>query len=665
MKNINIEDKNKFLLKNKTLLFAKEQLKSEFVGLDDVIDELIELIEPWYLFPNGQLRPQVINLFGMTGTGKTSLINRLFSILEMTSIIKFDTGEWVDKSDYQLSQIISSQFQKTDNDKNRPILIFDEFQLGRTITQDYSDIDRPNLRVIWELLDTGKFLINEDNWQSYELQTLYNKLNILIKNGLTARYGKITSKIEEWKVYFNQDVFTDEEKNHIIENYTIDALIPPNLIYILNELSTDFLSETEIKKYILTLETERDILTFVEKILVSGNKPVEYDFSDSIIFIIGNLDSAYGMSHNMDADVDADMLYEYTKKITITDIKNALSELYRPEQISRLGNSYLIYKSFSEDSYKKLIELELNKIIKKIKVKFDINIVFSETTKSLIYKEGVFASQGVRPIFSTITTLIETKIGKIVVDILKKDIIANDIYWDTNKQKTKFIIIINNKEKIEYKLNLKVDNLRKSKKDDIQALVGVHESGHVLCHVFAMNICPIVAVSKTINTGGFTRTETPDFESKQLLEQKLISLLGGYVAEKLIFGKENLTNGSFSDLQKTTELSLSIVKEYGMNGIPLQYAKSDFRVSNISVDDTDLDKVVEQIVKDAVKKTTEILTENIELLVEMGKYLTYNSKIDEKQIKRMVKKYGKWKVEKYKTKDTYYDYKNILMNYKK
>lgn len=663
MININKKDKEFFLDKSKLLNQAKNKLKQEFVGLDDVIDEIIEMIEPWVLFPDGQMRPQVINLFGMTGTGKTSLVNRMFELLNMPSVINFDTGEWVDKTEYQLSSNISTSMKKTLSENTRPILIFDEFQLGRTIDETGSEIDRPNLRVVWDLLDTGKFSVIEDNWQSFEIQTLYNKLNILIKNGLTAKHGKITSNKTNWELYFT-DSISDEEKDLIKKEYTLDPIIPLNMIYVLNECSNDFLSENELKKYILTLETEDDILKFVEKILVSSTKPVEYDFSNAIIFVIGNLDGAYQMSHNMDADIDADDLYEYTEKINISNIKSALNDLYRPEQISRLGNNYILYKSLNSKSYYKLIDLELNKIIEKIKNKFKIDIEFSNKTKELLYKEGVFATQGVRPIFSTITALIETKVSKLIVDSLKENIDINTVYWDTNRNKTKFVLTINNKIKKEYKLTLKVDSLRKSENDDIQALVGVHEAGHVICHVYDMNICPSVAVSKTLVPGGFTRTEKPSFETKKFLEQELVALLGGYAAEQIIFGEENLTNGSYSDIESTTELALEMIKEYGMNDMPLQYAKSDFRVSTKSLDDKNLDDDVEKIVKKALSRAKEILTDNIDLLINMGKFLTKNSKITDKQIKRMVKKYGSYDNPTYKTKDTYYNFKEILMNYK-
>ena len=665
MKKISKAEKEQILLKHDNLVDAQNQLKSEFVGLDSIIDELIELIEPWYLFPDGQFRPTIVNLFGMTGTGKTSLITRLFEILEMKSVLRFDTGEWVEKTEYQLSSTISGQIKKLNGENTQPVFILDEFQLGRTLDEQGSDIDRPNLRVVWDLLDSGKFSIVEENWQTVNLQMIYNKLYYLVEEkGLKAKKGKITKGLKQWKLYFEFDEkeLDEDDLAEMKEFYISNAIISPNDIYTLFDVNDTFLSEKELAKYLLTLNTEKDVLKFVETSLLNSSKAVEYDFSNSIIFIIGNLDGAYKMAYDLDADTDADTLHEYTKKITIPDIKDALSDLYRLEQISRLGNNYLVYRSFNRSTYKALISLELAKITQKIIDKFDIHIKFTDKTKDLIYREGVFASQGVRPVFSTITSLIETKVGRIIVDMLKDKVNTSTIIWDVDKKRNNFILTTDKKKEYKYELKLKVDSLRDSSGDDIQALVGVHECGHVLTSVYEMEICPEIAVSKTTRAGGFTQTNFPDWDTKKLLEKRLVMLLGGYVAEKLVFGEENLTSGSYSDLEITTHIALSMIKEYGMNGTPLQYSSPDFRVSGSYLDDKDLDIEVEAVVKEALRKTEKLLIENMDLLLQMGKYLSTHSKIETKKIKSMVKKYGVWDVPVYKTKDNYYDFKEILKN---
>ena len=61
------------IVKKKNLLAnAVTQLKNEFVGIDGIIDELADVILPWWLFPENQLRPLIINLWGMTGSGRNA-----------------------------------------------------------------------------------------------------------------------------------------------------------------------------------------------------------------------------------------------------------------------------------------------------------------------------------------------------------------------------------------------------------------------------------------------------------------------------------------------------------------------------------------------------------------------------------------------------------------
>src|ERR1044072_960 len=70
------------LLKRQKLNEGSLLLKKEFIGLDEIVSEVINLITPWYLFPDAQMRPTVINLWGLTGSGKTALVNRLVDLLD-------------------------------------------------------------------------------------------------------------------------------------------------------------------------------------------------------------------------------------------------------------------------------------------------------------------------------------------------------------------------------------------------------------------------------------------------------------------------------------------------------------------------------------------------------------------------------------------------------
>jgi len=622
-------------------------------------------VEPWYVFPDGQLRPTVINLWGMTSTGKTSLIIRLFDLLEMNSVLKFDTGEWVDKSDFQLTNKISNQVRQIKKDNTIPIFIFDEFQLGRTLDDMGGDIDRPQLRVIWDLFDTGKFSILEERWEVKSLIKIYAKLEYLLKDKkVVVKNGKVIKNKEAWDLIFSEDS-EDEIPNLDQQNKKNEEelFIPPYAIYNIKELSDNtFYSEAQLIEYLKTLDGD-ETLQFLEKIIELSIMPCEYNFSNSIIFVIGNLDDAYTDACNMNPDMDADTLYEHTSEIILSDIKNSLTFLYRPEQISRLGNNHIIYKSFNEQMYKDIITMEIVKIQNKIKDKFEIDITFDDSIHSLIYNEGVFPTQGVRPIFSTVSSLIESYIVRIIVDALKSKININIIDWKFVKNE--YHICLNKSKKIlKYPVQLKVDNIRQTKSDDIQALVGIHEAGHVITSIYALNLCPKMVVSRPAsNNGGFTTVDLPDYATKKLLMNDIICCIGGYVAEKMIFGEDNLTNGSYSDLERTTSTALKIVKEYGMIGTPLQFSTPDFRVSSHSIclNDDNLDKEAVNIVYTCMETATNILTDNMELLLKLGEHLTNNSKMNSDEIKEFVKKYGKT-IPSYKTKETYYDFKTILEN---
>ena len=164
---LTIEDKNEIIRRKEELEKAKAVLKEEFVGLDNIIDEIVEQVRAWYIFPDGQVRPTIINLWGMTGVGKTSLVRRLFDLLDLSDrFFKFDMGEYTSGE----SKIKDDFSKKVKSFEDEPVVIvFDEFQIGRTINEDGMEVERKGLRVIWDLLDTGKFDVLSSSWYGKEV----------------------------------------------------------------------------------------------------------------------------------------------------------------------------------------------------------------------------------------------------------------------------------------------------------------------------------------------------------------------------------------------------------------------------------------------------------------------------------------------------------------
>ena len=121
--------------KFKKLEEVKKELKIQFVGLDDIIDKIIKSITPWYVTQDILERPTIVSLWGMTGTGKTSVVKKLIDLLELNErTISFDCGREADGGTYgdSLSDKISDLMGDTDESVNENtkdfIFIFDEFQ---------------------------------------------------------------------------------------------------------------------------------------------------------------------------------------------------------------------------------------------------------------------------------------------------------------------------------------------------------------------------------------------------------------------------------------------------------------------------------------------------------------------------------------------------------
>src|SRR5688572_22939435 len=121
------------LIKRKHKLeLVKISLKEKFLGLDDVIDEVMTLLLPWYLFPEAQLRPTIINLWGLTGSGKTALVQAIVELLDYRKLYShLDMGEFESDSASWMKNILTDDLAFF---HDKPALIcLDEFQFAKTL----------------------------------------------------------------------------------------------------------------------------------------------------------------------------------------------------------------------------------------------------------------------------------------------------------------------------------------------------------------------------------------------------------------------------------------------------------------------------------------------------------------------------------------------------
>ena len=623
MKSISPELKNEVFRRKEQLESAKTQLKKEFVGLDRVIDDLIESVSYWYYFPDLQKKPVVVNLWGLTGVGKTSLVNRLVALLSYSEhFYPFNLSE----HDWDIKRTISELYEKQ-SDQNF-IMLFDEFQNVRTITEEGTE-RRNFYSYLWEMLDTGKIPTFNYNYRLNELNELETRLKKMLNLGI---------KVKDGLVIENQAIFKDEmelQTNHgrrkrgnaeKSELFFVSEEFHESIL----ELSRDKLNTfSEVKEELRKMDGHQTI-EFIRKVMIHAMAAKYLDCTKSLIFIVGNLDEAYQMTRNFDTDISADEFHEQSLRITLPKIKSALKKRFRSEQISRLGNNHIIYPAFDKRTFEKLILLELQKTKDETASKFGIQLEFTESVTRLIYNEGVYPTQGTRPLFSSIHQIINTQVPKIVYHLLQLNEPIETVQIDYESRQLNFKFYADQQVQYEFqeRILLRLEKLRKNKKDEIQAICAVHESGHAIVSTILLKCIPESVYSATTSSDnrGFVFTKMRwDYLSKGEMRNRVATLLGGYAAEKIIFGEENLTNGSESDIQKATNIVCDLLKNCGFDMFPAAF-QNEHPETNLFLNDDDgiLNKKALEIIVSGLRLAMQTLNEQKRLLLKMSEYLAEN-----------------------------------------
>jgi hypothetical protein len=657
---------NNLIAKRQNLEQVTAALKERFLGLDTVIDEVISLMMPWYLFPEAQLRPTVINLWGLTGSGKTALIQAMVDLLNHRKLYShIDMGEFESDSATWIKNIFTDDLSFF---HEKPALIcLDEFQFAKTLDANSNELGKDKLRVIWDLLDSGKieYIPSNSTYYLFKADNCLKRIDKAIRAKVVLINGRIEGEVAAFFEIFRGFYFEYGDRNteptatYFSSEEFIDGIY--------NLFDDDDCSKMQIKERILS-STLEELAMFIMEGMHSRPATKTLDLSRAVIFVLGNLDEAYTMSHSMNPDINADDFQEQTSKITIAHIKRALRKRFRPEQIARLGNNHVIYKSFNSAQFRLLIRQELNRVGKFVFEKFEWKISFDESVVNVVYAEGVFPAQGTRPVLTTVKNLIESRISRLVVSILEYQLLVKEIDW--TYEGGNFIYTIKDESgeivsRITDEAKLKLENLRKSIDPEIQAHTAVHEAGHAVLAALTFRIVPSMVVSRTASDAeGFCLLNFPKGPmTKESLKKDIVTTLGGYVAERMIFGDDLTSSGVYSDIEEASALANKAIRKFAMGTDPIHLAvnlaqsEDGFQVSEkYSVEAI-------RIIKECEVEAEKILTRNKLLLLKMAEYLTVNSKMEEPLIEEYVKKYGNesWlEIEGLIKKDEYYHFNTML-----
>jgi len=120
-------DQNRLRERRAALELLRVRLKEDFVGIDDIIDNLLDYIQVWYLMPEILTRPIIVCLWGMTGVGKTDLVRKMVQYLDFQErFAEVELGNSDNTTYFSSVSAILKANSITDNSPS--IVLFDEIQ---------------------------------------------------------------------------------------------------------------------------------------------------------------------------------------------------------------------------------------------------------------------------------------------------------------------------------------------------------------------------------------------------------------------------------------------------------------------------------------------------------------------------------------------------------
>lgn len=584
------------------LEFIKKELKKKFIGIDGVIDKIVDNISLWYLMPEIQFRPLIVSLWGITGVGKTDLVRTLVKLLEYTD--KFIEVQMDIKNDY--SRDIEQYLENSGVDTNEPaILLLDEIQRFRTIDETGATIENKSFNDIWMLLSDGKFQ-NDSQRKRAIMEMMLDEMYWLDRKDDDE---EDVSKGQVNEVLKTSNDSPSPEKKKKPKNH---------------KFKTSFWAANRFKKMLNLKSSTEEIMslgieermTMMEDSLKLNNINEGKSYEKLLIFISGNLDEAFRMADDVeDSESDADIMHELSKRINIIHIKNALAFRFKPEQIARFGNNHIIYPCLDKKTYQTIIKMNCQEILDRIETQHNIKFNLSQDIYDIIYRNGVFPAQGVRPTISTLFNVLGSNLPHFIYHAL----INNQTIVNLDYENKTLFAEINNK-KIIKDVILDIDNIRNDKSIDEVILITVHEIGHALIYALLFNTPP-----KQINTNssglskGFVVNHA-SIDNKSFLKNKMAIYLAGIVAEELVFGEEFKSNGAAMDIMYATESAGLYVRAYGMDKtisrIIKKQTKSDAEL-NYDIDGTN--DIIEGLLATEKKRARDMLNKHqnvYKLLVE-------------------------------------------------
>lgn len=177
-------------------------------------------------------------------------------------------------------------------------------------------------------------------------------------------------------------------------------------------------------------------------------------------------------------------------------------------------------------------------------------------------------------------------------------------------------------------------------------IVAYHEAGHAIVSHYTDELYPVnmITIVPRGRAGGFTEylpKEDFNYTTKSMMENMLKSLLGGRIAEEIIF--KDISTGASNDIERATDLAKNMVTVYGMSEKlgPVCYDNEGENVfigrdyGRTKVYSEEVQYAIDQEIKDFILKAkeeaTQILLEHKDKLEKLAQTLLEKETINRKE----------------------------------
>ena len=187
--------------------------------------------------------------------------------------------------------------------------------------------------------------------------------------------------------------------------------------------------------------------------------------------------------------------------------------------------------------------------------------------------------------------------------------------------------------------------------DKEKKLVAFHEAGHAVASHYLETQDDVhqISIIPRGMAGGYTMyrpSEDKSFMSKSEMEEQLISLLGGRVAEAIVLG--DISTGASNDIERASKIARAMVTKYGMSekigaitfgsGQEEVFLGRDFTQQKNFSEETSgkIDEEVKRIIDTAYQRTMDILNEHRDKLDAVANVLLEKEKIDGEEFEKIM-----------------------------